>query len=178
MNARRWGSALIVLAWSFSAPTAVFAASPSVARITLSVNSGPPGTLLTISGTGFPADEIVALYIDAPTGFIGAPGPKADAQGNFVVPGFPWPGKGWDPSGHVNPSKAGSHNLCGDTMWPSSTQTIPGKACAQFLVPIQPSSQPQSNTDFGRLFLLALVGFALLIGAAAGAIIWTRRSAT
>lgn len=167
----RWTVALVVLAWLVSVPTAAHAASPT---ITLSVDSGPPGTHVTITGAGFPAGEIVGLYIDAPVGYIGAPGPRADAQGN-IAEAFAWPGKGWDPTKQVDPSKPGTHNVCGDTMWPGSTQTIAAKACAPYLVPVSTSSQ-QPNTDFSRLFLLAIVGFAILVAAAVGAVIWSRRA--
>ena len=167
--------ALAATAWLVSLPLAVHAAATPNATLTLSVGSGPPGTRVTITGAGFPANQIVGLYIDAPVGYIGAPGPRADAQGNFAE-SFVWPGKGWDPTRQVDPSKPGTHNVCGDTMWPGSTQTIAAKACVQYLVPVPTSSQNQLSGDFSRLFLLATAGFALLIAVAVGAVVWSRKA--
>lgn len=96
------------------------AASP---QISLSVNSGAPGATLTISGTGFPPNEIVALYVDAPGTYLGQPGPRSDSQGNFSL--------GASIPGAVSP---GPHQICGDTGYPGGNQAVAAKACTQFTV--------------------------------------------
>ena len=138
-------SALCVsLALSLASPSLVSAAAEQPS-ITLSATSGPVGAPVTITGAGFPAGEIVALYIDSPGPYLGLPGPVADAQGAFQL-STKMPGKGWDESGKVNPAKPGPHNICGDTTaYPGSSQPVAARACAQFLVvgPVSPQSAPQ-----------------------------------
>ena len=69
------------MAWLVSAPIAGLAATPATPTITLNVQTGPPGTTVTITGKGFPPQEIVALYIDQAGPFLDVPGPRADDQG-------------------------------------------------------------------------------------------------
>jgi hypothetical protein len=148
--------------------------------ITLSSTSGTPGTTVTVSGNGFPAGEIVALYIDSPNPYIGnpPPGPRADDQGAFQNT-FTWPGGNYDSSHSVDPTKPGPHQVCGDTGYPGSQQPLSAKACAAFVAIAIPSpSPPTSYPGPGQLISVPelLVGFAILIAAAVGAVLWLRRS--
>ena len=122
------------------APAAV-AANP---QISLSVTTGKPGTTVTVSGAGFPAREIVALYIDSPDPYLGQPGVLADGSGSFQFQ-FQWPGPGYDSSGRVDPAKPGPHQVCGDTSPPGSSQTSAVKACAAFIALPGPSPTPSAR---------------------------------
>jgi hypothetical protein len=166
---------------------AVFSASPVpvAPTITLSAVSGPPGTPVTITGSGFPAGEIVALYIDQPGPYLDVPGPRADAQGN-ILKAITMPGSNYDSTGRVKPAVAGPHSICGDTSYPNP-QPIPAKACAEFQVEAVPSPTPTpvagsptpvaggaSQTSGASLpEVLAAVVIVLLV--AAGAVWWLRR---
>ena len=146
------------------------AASPgSTPTVTLSVDSGTPGTPVILTGTGFPSGEVIALYIDSPTVYLDAPGPKADTQGGFRE-SFNWPGKGWDPSGRVDPGAAGTHQVCGDTALPNTTQPVQAKACAPFLVP----NQVAPRQSFPQGALLSIVVFGILIVGAVAYVLRTR----
>ncbi len=164
----RWIAALTVVAWSVSMPAAGLAASSGPATITLTVQSGLPGTPLTITGTGFPPLEVVALYIDSEGPFLGnpPPGPQANAQGEFQQ-SITWPAKNYDLSGKVNPAKAGSHNVCGDTTFPGSTQAIAAKACAQFTVNTiaSPASAPglPIPITLGAFVILIVLGVVVVM---------------
>ena len=150
--------ALSAIACVLALATMVAAAAGPTVK--LSVDSGTPGTPVTITGTGFPPNEIVALYIDAPGTYLDVPGPRADDQGNFTK-AITWPGQIYDSSGRVNPAKPGTHQVCGDTAYPGSDQPVPAKACAPFLVPNPPPGPSQVN--FPQLAALSLVAFGVLI---------------
>ena len=100
---------------------APFAVEPA---ITLTVNSGPPGTPLWMSGSGFPAGEVVALYFDIPQLHLSTPGPVADAQGSFQA----------QPTRIPFGSSDGVHVICGDTGATGGTQPVVVKTCANFEV--------------------------------------------
>src|ERR1700724_941127 len=124
---------IAAMAWLVSAPIAGLAATPATPAITLNVQTGPPGTTVTITGKGFPPQEIVAPYIDQAGPFLDVPGPRADDQG-AITKSFPWPSRNYDPAGKVNPIVLGPHEVCGDTGYPGSTQPVAVKACAVFTV--------------------------------------------
>jgi hypothetical protein len=155
-------------------------ASPASPKITLSVDHGPPGTLVTIAGSGFPPSEIAALYLDSPSPYLDVPGPRADSQGSFQQ-NITMPGKGYDPAGKVDPTKVGPHNICADTGYPGSTQPIAVKACAVFTVepgpsPTTASSSPQPGPASPALPIPAvLVAFGVLAALAIGTFVMTRR---
>jgi hypothetical protein len=157
------------------------AASPiPAAQLTLSVSSGSTGTPLTISGSGFPPGEIVAIYIDAAGPYLPnpPPGPRADAQGTVRV-SLAWPGKNYDPSGHVDPTIAGPHTVCGDTAYPGSAQRIPARGCAQFIVvaaPVTPTPSPVASDTSSFPVGTALIGFVVLMLLGGGVLLFTRRS--
>src|SRR2546426_10011499 len=168
------GAVQLLAVLSDASPTP--AATPS---ITLSVTSGKPGTSITISGSGFPVDEIVALYIDSPEPYIGSspPGPRADAQGK-LRDSFLWPDNKYDPSHRIDPSKAGTHLVCGDTGYPGNDQAIHVKACAQFNEIPLPSPTPSAgNQPSAAISMPELaVALAILVAVVVGTVIWWRRS--
>jgi hypothetical protein len=166
-------AAMIAVAASVSIPAAGLAALPGAATITLSAQSGLPGTPLTISGSGFPPLEIVALYIDVPGPYLGnpPPGPRANALGEFQQD-ITWPDKSYDRSGKVDPTQVGPHNVCGDTTAATLSQALAAKACAQFTV--NQHSSPAATP--GLPIPLALAAFAILIALGVGAVVWMRRS--
>jgi hypothetical protein len=143
----------------------------------VSVDSGPPGTAVTIRGTGYPPGEVVALYIDAAGAYIGQPGPRADAQGGFRKD-FIWPGKEYDTTGRVDPSSPGPHNVCGDTTYPGSSQSVAAKACAVFQVTTSSSPAPLAGTRPQEAPIsLALFAFGIILAAlAVGGVLWMWRS--
>jgi hypothetical protein len=167
-----WAFVLISVASAWLVPLG--ATQPSIA---VSVDSGPPGTAVTITGTGFPPGEIVALYIDAAGPYIGQPGPRADAQGGFRKD-FIWPGKGYDTTGRVDPSSPGPHNVCGDTAYPSSSQSVAAKACAVFQVTAPSSPTPAAATKLQQGQVSAvLFAFGIILAAfAVGGLLWVWRS--
>jgi hypothetical protein len=150
------------------------------AAIALSVSSGSEGTAVTISGSGFPPGEVVAIYLDTAGPYLGnpPPGPTANAQGTFQFT-FKWPTKNYDSSGRVDPTKVGPHTICGDTAYPNSTQPIPAKACAQFNVVAAPSAiesgRPGTNDNSGAPLIEVLVALAILVAIIAGVAVWIRR---
>jgi hypothetical protein len=148
-------------------------------QITLSVTSGLPGTAVTITGSGFPPTEIVALYIDQPGPYLDAPGPRADATGAFHKD-IKMPSSNYDSTGRINPTVPGPHDICGDTAYPGSTQPLPARACAKFQVMSEssPSASPSSSPGAtGGASLPELLGaFAVVVIVGVGAILWMRRS--
>jgi hypothetical protein len=170
--------AIVILISCPSAGTASSTATSSSASVVLSPASGTSGTQVTITGSGFPPGEIVALYIDVAGPYLGFPGPVADAQGAFVQT-VRWPAKNYDATHRVDPSSAGSHAVCGDTGYPGNRQNDAVRACAQFVVeagalatptPISAPSPWGSQTVF-------LIGFVILATLAVAAIISVRRAA-
>jgi len=153
-----------------TATAAVHAASNPT--VTLSVDSGPPGTALTITGAGFPPGEIVALYIDSPSPFLTLP-IQADPQGGFKATAT-WPGKSYDATGKVDPTKPGTHQVCGDTAYASSNQAVAAKACSPYLVPNPPPGPAPSN--FPQLAVLSLVAFGVLILGGVVIVLRTRKT--
>jgi len=155
--------------------------SPTSPSITLSVASGVPGTAITVSGAGFPRGEVVALYIDQPGPYLEAPGPIADANGSFTD-SITWPHSNYDLSGKIDPTKAGSHLICGDTGYPGSRQPIAVKACAAFVENPLPSPTPSSDSGAKANAAAAaslpelIAGFAVLALLAFGFVVWLRRS--
>lgn len=137
----------------------------SSAAITLSVRSGSPNTYVTVTGTGFPPNELIEIYLDTPGTHLGYPGPKADGQGNFqesdLIPG-------------VAP---GAHVVCADTNYPSPQQ-FTAKACAPFTVTALKASTSRSESAPANLSGLplpvVLIAIGVLVGIAIGAALWRR----
>lgn len=163
-----------------AAAAEVAAAPPSLAstaKISLSIVSGPPGANIVITGSGFPPLEIVALYVDAPNPYLSVPGPRADAQGGFRV-GVAYPNVN-DASSGINRTKAGPHQICGDTGYPSSVEPIVAKACTQFTVLPGPSPTPSSVPNPaapGLPIPAVLIALVVLIVVAGGAFLLVRRT--
>jgi len=200
-HALRWPGILVLLVLTFGFGHALYGELPSPQRpsgsallrlspvvldssltgsptIILSVDSGTPGTAVTITGTGFPPNEIVALYIDLPGPYLDIPGPRADAQGGFTKD-IVWPSRDYDATGRVNPSAAGAHNVCGDTGNPGSSQPLLAKACAPFTVLAvpSPSSTAASATRAPASPWPVVVGlFLIFVAIAIGVVVWIRRS--
>lgn len=157
------------------------AAASGSPKIDLSVGTGPPGTPVTITGSGFPPSEIVALYIDVAGPYLSFPGPQADAQGGFRVD-IKMPDKNYDTTGRVNPAIAGPHNICGDTGYPGNSQPVAVKACAQFIVLAVPSPSPTPTTapapsSAAGPPVASVIGvFVILLILAAGLFLLLRRS--
>jgi hypothetical protein len=179
---------LIVLAWLVMAARPAADASPSPVpinpKIALSVSSGGPGTVVTLTGTGFPPLEIVAIYLDTEPPYLSdrdpnnkPPGPVADGEGSFHET-FMYPNATYDSTGHVKPTTPGLHAVCGDTLYPSSNQRIPGRACAQFEVVATPSPTPtpSSGGTTGASVPELIGAFAVLVAVAVGMFLWMRRS--
>lgn len=154
-------------------------AAQSPPSIALSVSSGLPGTPVTVTGSGFPPGEIVAIYVDSAGPYLAnpPPGPSADAQGNVRV-SVMWPGRNYDLSGHVDPTVPGPHAVCGDTAYPGSTQQIPARACAQFQVVAVASTAtaPPANSIASFPVGTVLVAFVVLMLLTGGLLLLTRRS--
>ena len=147
----------------------IAASSPSPA-IELSVRSGRPGTQITVTGHGFPAQEVVALYADGPGQDLGSPGPIADASGSFAV-NVTWPGSKSGPDAQIDPTTPGPHSLCADTAYPGSLQTRVAKACADFVVePVPtPSGAVAANLRAASsgpslLLVVAVIAAAIVVG--------------
>ena len=155
-------------------------AQAASASVVLSIDKGPPGTALSITGSGFPPNEVVALYIDSPAVYLEQPGPVADSHGSFQE-NFKWPGKTYDPSGVIDPTKVGPHTICGDTGYPSSTQPVAMKACAQFVVEASANATPTSGAQPGLVgpslpVPVVLVALGVLLALAVAAYWFTRES--
>jgi hypothetical protein len=140
---------------------------------------------MTITGGGFPANEIVALYIDSPSPFIGTPGPRANAQGGFTQQ-ITWPGNDYDTAGRIKPAAPGPHRVCADTTYPGVTPSVEAQACAEFLVVGGPSPSPSpvaispAAKSSGTAFPLPIgvvIVVVVLIVLGAGGVIWWRRAA-
>jgi hypothetical protein len=160
-------------------PLLLIGATPAP-LIDLSRTTGMPGTPLIIHGTGFPPGEVVALYIDQPNPYLylnPPPGPRAGADGT-ITDSLKWPGKFYDVSHVVDPSKPGVHTVCGDTGYPGSNQAVAVKACAQFIV-LGPSPTPGPGSDQGPSLPLPIIGAAIVVvlGLAIGGQIWMQRQA-
>jgi hypothetical protein len=161
-------------------PLLLIGASPAPS-IDLSRTSGTPGTTLVIHATGFPPGEIVALYIDQPNPYLvnPPPGPRAGTDGT-ITDSFTWPGKSYDVSHVVDPSKPGVHTVCGDTGYPGSDQPVSVKACAQFtVVGPSPTPTPPAGSDGGPNLPLPIpiIGAAIVVvlALAIGGQVWLQR---
>ena len=174
----RWVVALGGGLWALAAgPALALAASPPPPTITLTAISGPVRTPLTIEGKGFPPNELVALYIDEPSVYIGTPGPTADAQGAFHK-SITWPGADYDVTGQVNPSTPGIHTICGDTSYPGHAPPLEAKACAQFIVSssASPSPSPGAGTSGRASPVEIVVAAVIFLALAIGTLLYIRRS--
>lgn len=154
--------------------------SPSPAPVlTLSDVSGTTGDKLTLDGSGFPPGEIVALYIDKPVTWLPynlpePPGPRADGQGNIHVT-FTWPGDSYSTA--VNPTKPGTHQVCGDTEAdPNAPQKVAAKACANFVVNAPPAAAQNSvgGAASGASLPEILIALAIFAVVAVAAGLWVR----
>ena len=127
--------------------------------------TGPPNTLVVISGSAFPPNEIVGLYLDTPNTYIGSPGPRADAQGKFT-------------ESDVMPGGApGKHKVCADTSKPTP-QVVAAKVCVPFELLGLPSPTPAAIHQGGVASLPVAIVFLLigvLVGVGIGAAVWSRR---
>jgi hypothetical protein len=180
-----------------------FTSLPFQPGVTLSVSSGMPGTPLTITMTGFPPDQGVAVYIDVQNPAAGIPQPfffgtpgQLNAQGLLIEP-VSWP---TTPSLITQP---GAYPVCADTGSQWAGGTYAAKACAQFTVegsaPSTPSATPSlvpspsptptilaspaatNSLRPGPPLPALLAGTALLIVAAGAVALWlmrTRRTKT
>jgi hypothetical protein len=133
--------------------------------------SGAPGTQVTLTGSGFPPGEIVAIYIDLPSPYIGSPppGPVADSVG-AIHTSFKWPGKNYDPNHKINPAQAGIHLVCADTGYPGGDQPIRVKSCAPFMAIAAPESptpaaSPSNAASIPELVVALAIVIALVVGA-------------
>lgn len=135
------------------------------AKVTIDVTSGPLDTAVRITGTGFPANEIVALYLDSPAVYLAAPGPRSDDQGMFSE------------SIRIPHSTPGPHVICGDTSHPV-LQQYAAKACIPFTVTALSASSPSpAKTPLGTSGLplpIVLLAIGILVGLAMGAALWRR----
>jgi hypothetical protein len=177
-------AAVFVLSAGAAISAPVNDASPSplpAAKLSLSPSTGSAGTPVVISGSGFPPGEIVAIYVDAAGPYLAypPPGPRSDGQGTVRVSVI-WPGKNYDPSDHVDPTIVGPHTVCGDTAYPGSTQRVPARGCAQFVVVAVRStptaSAARAASDTGVPAGEVLVAFVALMILAGGVLLITRRS--
>src|SRR5581483_3330926 len=64
---------------------------PSPSVISLSTAEGPPGTQMTVSGTGYPVNASVTVYIGDPSHPLGTTASKADGtwSTNVTIPDLP-----------------------------------------------------------------------------------------
>lgn len=141
------------------------AAAQSGPSITLAPTTGPPNTLVAFTGSGFPPNEIVGLYLDTPDTFIGSPGPRADAQGNFTE------------SDAMPGGTPGRHQVCADTSKPTA-QPVAAKACTSFEMLALPSTTPaviQQSTPSGAPLAIVFLLIGIVIGVGIGAVLWSRR---
>jgi hypothetical protein len=147
--------------------------------VTVTPNSGLPGSRVTARGTGFPAGDAIAMYIDSGPPFLGTPGPLADSTGSFSLD-FVWP------------NVTGQHQVCGDSGYPGSTQPIQVKACGTFTLlegpavtppptstvpptPVQHGSSPAPQPTVGAVRPVAsrqTTNSALIVAAAAAVIVF------
>jgi hypothetical protein len=103
---------------------------PLPATLTLSTSAGPVGTVVAITGLGFPPSTDVAVYIDSPDrGYVATParlnggsGPQTDPGGALLMDIL------------VTPAAFGAHAICADTSYPGSPASKSAKACAPFSV--------------------------------------------
>jgi hypothetical protein len=104
------------------------------ATVTLSPNSGPPGTKVTIAGSGYPPGQLVDLYLDTPNLY---PSAQIDAQGHFLQEMF------------LPRTTVGNHLLCADAGEGGQQYSV--KACAPFSVrPYQPQITLSINSGLPR----------------------------
>jgi hypothetical protein len=111
---------LLLLVWMLGSASAHVQSVPP--SIIVSPDTGSPGAPVTVSGSGFPPGELVALYMDKEGPFLEAPGPRADPKGNFKT------------TVTVLPVSSGHHTICGNTTYPRSAQPVAAQACADFTV--------------------------------------------
>jgi hypothetical protein len=100
-------------------PTASAAGTNSPAHIVLSPTSGPPGSEVTVTGSGFPAGQL-DLYLDLPShpmGLFGSP----DSNGAFVFVVTIY-------------APPGDHTICADSFGTPSSPTPQVTACDPFTV--------------------------------------------
>lgn len=166
---------------------AQFTVTPFQPKLTVQPNAGPPGITFTITGSGFPAGEIVALYVDSPTQYLSTPGPLAESDGGFATAAV------------MRSVVAGPHDVCGDTGAPAGKpQQYTVKACVSFTVtslalpsqsspstvpplpspaPSDPATVNAANVSPSRPVLPIAGGIALLVIAlGASAFFWMRRT--
>lgn len=110
-----------------------FTVTPFQPTIKLQPSSGEPSQSFTITGSGFPPYEIVAIYVDSPDQLLSTPGPPADPTGSFTADAL------------MRSVGSGPHDICGDTGLPAGTQQYVVKKCATYTVlgptlgPVSPS---------------------------------------
>src|SRR5438045_8332521 len=177
MRVLAYGLGLVAMASIGLASTVGAATAPT---IILSDISGPVGTPVTVTGSGFPPGEVVALYIDQPDPYLylnPPPGPRAKADGTFAAQ-FKWPGANYDTNHRVDPTKPGVHEVCGDTGYPGNPNSVAVKACAQFtVVGVSPTPTPAAGSDQGPSLPLPIIGAAivLVLALAIGGQVWLQR---
>jgi hypothetical protein len=101
--------------------------TPQRPSVTLSSSDLTVGSQPLLSGTGFPSNSTLAVYVDDPASYVASPtrlnegGPQTDEQGAFqiqvTIPDEPF----------------GTHSLCADTGYSGSSEAQ-AKACAPFTI--------------------------------------------
>lgn len=124
--------------------------------ISISKTSGLVGTHFELTGTGFPAGEVVAIYPDTPSQYFGTPGVESDSLGGFQY-SIVWPGRNYLTYA-VDPTTAGTHFVCADTGYPGSNMTVQVRACAQFVIQALSPTLTLSPTSGPVLALTTLTG--------------------
>lgn len=124
--------------------------------VTISKTSGLVGSQFELTGTGFPAGEVVAIYPDTPSQYFGTPGVESDSLGGFQY-GIVWPTRNYLTYA-IDPTTAGPHFVCGDTGYPGSNMTIQVRACAQFVIQDLSPTLTLSPTSGPVLSLTTLTG--------------------
>jgi hypothetical protein len=163
---------IVLLAGAAGLAATLLTAQAAAPTITVSPDTGTAGTSVTVTGAGFPPGQVVALFIDFPSPFLGQPGPTADAQGGFHLT-ITWPDKSYDATGRVKPTSVGIHSVCGSTSYPGSKQTSTAQACAVFVVQAgastsaspSPSPAPSPLVGPSPLTVGIVVGILLVLAA-------------
>jgi hypothetical protein len=124
--------------------------------VSISKTSGLVGSKFELTGTGFPAGEVVAIYPDTPTQYFGTPGVESDSLGSFQF-GIDWPARNYQTYA-IDPTTPGPHFVCADTGYPGSNMTIQVRACAQFVIQALSPTLTLSPTSGPVLSLTTLTG--------------------
>ncbi|MGI8564386.1 MAG: IPT/TIG domain-containing protein [Candidatus Dormibacter sp.] len=159
-------------------PTPVPTPIPPSPVLNISPTSGPPGTKVTVTGSNFPANQPVPIYIDSPERQLGVA--KSDAAGNLaqaivVIP------NGIPEGSHVICGAAGVQPACGQfqaqpaptptpTAVPTPTPTAVPSPTPTETPSASPSATPVAGSGssgggglLGSLFRFPFILFPLLL---------------